>query len=105
VSLVIAALCYAPFAPFLWPEASPAGAIASVITLGIVCTATAFSLFFALIVEVGPSRATVITYVNAVVAICLGVIMLDEPLTLGMAIGFPLVITGSILATARAKAS
>jgi drug/metabolite transporter (DMT)-like permease len=88
--------------PFLRPAASPTGAIGSVIALGIICTATMFLLFF---VEIVPSRATVITYVNTVVAIYLGVILLDEPLTLGMAIGFPLVIIGSILATARAKPS
>lgn len=106
-SMVIAVLLYAPFAPMLWPAHATAGAIASVATLGIVCTAIAFVLFFALIAEVGPARATVITYINPVVAVILGVIFLHEPLTLGMAIGFPLVIAGSILGTAqlRGKAS
>jgi drug/metabolite transporter (DMT)-like permease len=74
-----------------------------VVGLGIICTATAFLLFFALIAEVGPARATVITYINPVVAIILGVVVLHEPLTLGMAIGFPLVIVGSILGTARVR--
>ena len=100
-SMVIAVLLYAPFAPMLWPAHATAGAIASVATLGIVCTAIAFVLFFALIAEVGPARATVITYINPVVAVILGVIFLHEPLTLGMAIGFPLVIAGSILGTAQ----
>jgi hypothetical protein len=68
-----------------------------------VCTAAAFVVFFALIAEVGPTRATVITYVNPAVAILLGVVVLDEKFTLGMAIGFPLVILGSILATARVR--
>lgn len=106
-SMVIAVLLYAPFAPMLWPAHATAGAIASVATLGIVCTAIAFVLFFALIAEVGPARAIVITYINPVVAVILGVIFLHEPLTLGMAIGFPLVIAGSILGTAqlRGKAS
>jgi drug/metabolite transporter (DMT)-like permease len=57
-----------------------------------------------LIAEVGPARATVITYVNPAVAIVLGSLVLDEPLTLGMAIGFPLVILGSFLGTLRSKA-
>lgn len=73
--------------------------------LGVFCTAAAFVLFFALIAEVGPARATVITYINPVVAIALGALVLDEPLTLGMAIGFPLVIAGSILGTARRRAA
>jgi drug/metabolite transporter (DMT)-like permease len=62
-------------------------------------------VFFALIAEVGPARATVITYVNPAVAIILGALVLQEPLTLGMAIGFPLVIVGSFLGTVRAAQS
>ena len=68
-----------------------------------ICTALAFVVFFALIAEAGPARATVITYINPAVAICLGVLLLNEPFTVGMAIGFPLVILGSVLATARAR--
>ena len=66
-----------------------------------VCTASAFQLFFALIKEAGPARATVITFVNPAVAILLGVLILDEPFTVGIAIGFPLVILGAVLATSR----
>jgi len=69
------------------------------------CTAGAFLVFFALIAEVGPARATVITYVNPAVAIALGALVLNEPLTIGMAIGFPLVIAGSILGTMRVRNS
>jgi drug/metabolite transporter (DMT)-like permease len=100
-SLILADLIYAPFVPLLWPAHAPWAAVASVAGLGVFCTATAFVLFFALIAEVGPARATVITYVNVVVAIILGVVVLSEPLTIGMAIGFPLVIVGSILGTGR----
>jgi drug/metabolite transporter (DMT)-like permease len=71
--------------------------------LGVLCTAAAFLVFFALIAEVGPARATVITYVNPAVAIVLGALVLSEPLTLGMAIGFPLVILGSYLGTMRGR--
>ena len=69
--------------------------------LGVLCTAAAFMVFFALIAEVGPARATVITYINPAVAIILGALVLHEPLTIGMGIGFPLVILGAILGTAR----
>ena len=100
-SLLLAALLYAPFAWLQWPAHSSWPAWGSVATLGVVCTALAFVLFFALIAEVGPARATVITYINPVVAIALGVALLGEPLTIGMAIGFPLVIAGSILGTTR----
>jgi len=56
-----------------------------------VCTALAFLLFFALIAEVGPVRATVITYVNPAVALALGVVLLGEPLTIGAVVGFALI--------------
>lgn len=102
-SLIVATLIYLPFMPFLWPERIPADAAASVVGLGVLCTAAAFMVFFALIAEVGPARATVITYVNPAVAIVLGALVLSEPLTIGMAIGFPLVIVGSILGTSRVK--
>jgi drug/metabolite transporter (DMT)-like permease len=87
--------------PLLGHAHIPAAAGWSVVGLGILCTAVAFVLFFELIAEVGPARATVITYINPAVAIVLGAVVLNEPLTLGMAIGFPLVILGSILGTAR----
>ena len=65
------------------------------------CTALAFIVFFALIGEVGPVRATVINYVNPAVAAVVGVALLDESITAGMIVGFALVIVGSILATGR----
>jgi drug/metabolite transporter (DMT)-like permease len=101
-SLIVATILYAPFTVMLWPAHATAGALASVAGLGVICTATAFLVFFALIAEAGPARATVIAYVNPVVAVLLGVLFLHEPFTVGMAVGFVMVIGGSILATARA---
>jgi drug/metabolite transporter (DMT)-like permease len=72
-----------------------------VIVLAVVCTALAFLLFFALIAEVGPVRATVITYINPAVAALLGVVALGENFTVGMGAGFVLVLIGSVLATGR----
>lgn len=100
VSLGLTALVYVPFAATSAPARTPStAALVSVVTLAIVCTALAFLLFFALIGEVGPVRATVITYVNPAVAAVLGVLILDERFTLGMAVGFGLVLAGSVLAT------
>ena len=48
-------------------------------------------------------RATVITYVNPAVAAVLGVTILSEHLTVGMALGFALVLAGSVLATAARR--
>ena len=77
---------------------------AAVLTLGVVCTALAFLIFFALIGEIGPVRATVITYVNPAVAVTLGVLLLHERLTGGIAVGFVLILCGSVLAARAAPA-
>lgn len=99
-SLGITALAYVPIAAFSLPEEVPSGkALGSVLALAVVCTAVAFLLFFALIAEIGPVRATVIAYVNPAVAAVLGVGLLDERFTWGMGVGFALVLAGSVLAT------
>ena len=77
-SLLMSALIYAPLAAARWPAQVPsAHVLESVAGLAIVCTALAFLVFFALIAEVGPVRATVITYVNPAVAGVLGVTLLS----------------------------
>lgn len=104
-SLLLAALVYAPAAVTQLPHAWPSGqVIAAVATLGVVCTALAFLLFFALIAEVGPVRATVTTYVNPAVAVTLGVLLLHEPFTASIAVGFVLILSGSVLAARAAPA-
>jgi drug/metabolite transporter (DMT)-like permease len=101
-SLAITALVYAPLAAANWPSESPsAHVVESVVGLAVVCSAAAFLIFFALIREVGPLRATVITYVNPAVAAALGVTLLNERLTAGMVVGFALVLAGCFLATGR----
>jgi drug/metabolite transporter (DMT)-like permease len=82
--------------------------VASLLILGLICTALAYVLFFALVSEVGAGRATVITYVNPAVSVLLGVFLLGEPLNPPTAAGFLLIILGSWLSTggafsARAK--
>jgi len=103
-ALSLTAIVYLPVGvaqlPSQWPSAK---VIASVLTLSVLCTAIAFLVFFALIDEVGPVRATVITYVNPAVAVALGVILLGEPFTVGIAVGFALVLLGSVLATRRSQ--
>ena len=100
-SLAVTAVVYAPFGIAELPASVSSETIAAVIALAVFCTALAFVLFFALIVEVGPARATVVTYVNPLVAVLLGVVFLGESLTLGMAVGLPLILGGSVLATSR----
>ncbi len=102
LSLGLCFLVYVPIVALEWPSVVPSGnVIAAVVILGTVCTAAAFLLFAALIDEIGPVKATVITYVNPAVAAVLGVAVLNEAFTVPMAIGFALVIVGSTLATRR----
>jgi drug/metabolite transporter (DMT)-like permease len=104
-SLVLTALFYAPLALPQLPGAMPSGKVLlAVLILAVVCTALAFLIFFALIGEVGPVRATVITYFNPAIALLLGVAVLQEPFTLGAVVGFSLILAGSVLATRRTSA-
>lgn len=98
-SLLVTAALYAAPGVLTMPSSLSAETIASVAVLSVVCTVVAFLLFFALIREVGPARTTVITYVNPLVAVLLGVALLSEPFTLGIAVGMPLILAGSVLAT------
>ncbi len=100
-SLVVTAAVYAPAGLYYAPAAVSGQVVAAVAGLAVVCTALAFILFFALIREVGPSRTTIVTYVNPLVAVLLGVLLLGEPLTAGIAVGMPLILLGSLLGTAR----
>jgi len=101
-ALALCAIAYAPVAFVQRPHELPGlSVIGAVAVLAVVCTALAFLLFFALIAEIGPVRATVITYVNPAVAAILGVTVLRESLTFGMGFGFLLVLAGSTLATRR----
>jgi drug/metabolite transporter (DMT)-like permease len=99
-ALTITALAYVPVVlvtdgvPGALPEAK---VVWSVIGLAVVCTAAAFMLLFALVQEVGPVRATTITYVNPAVAVVAGALVLDEPVTVWTVLGFALVVSGSFL--------
>ena len=104
VSLCAATLVYLPFSVVAWPAQVPSvAAIWSVLVLAVLCTAIAFGLLFALVAEVGPVRATVITYLNPAVAVVAGVVVLDESLTPFTVAGFVLIVIGSVLATRRPR--
>ncbi|GAA3851075.1 EamA family transporter [Streptomyces lacrimifluminis] len=99
--LALAALVYAPAAVVTRPGTLPSGdVLLALAVLGVVCTALAFVAFLELIKEVGPTRATVFTYVNPAVAVAAGAAFLDEPLTAGILAAFALILAGSVLATA-----
>ena len=104
VALLVSAIALAPLAILSAPSATPTvGAIGSVVVLGLVCSAAAFVVFFALIAEAGPGRATVITYVNPVIALVLGVVLIGETVGTATLAGLGLILAGSWLATGRAR--
>lgn len=104
--LGVAAVVYAGPAAATWPAEMPSTRVLlALAALAVVCTALAFIVFFALIREVGPTRALVFTYVNPAVALAAGVIVLDEPLTPWNLAGLALILGGSVLATRRSGPS
>ncbi|MGW7242158.1 DMT family transporter [Streptomyces sp. NPDC054804] len=98
--LTLATLVYAPAAAVTWPTSMPSsGALLSLLALGVLCTAVAFVAFLELIKEIGPTRSTVITYVNPAVAVAAGALFLNEAFTATIAVSFALILAGSVLAT------
>jgi drug/metabolite transporter (DMT)-like permease len=104
VSLGLAAAVLLPGAVLGPPEGLPGpGALVSLVVLGAVCTALGLVLFFRLVTEAGPSRAAVITYLNPLVAVVLGVLVLDERLGVTSLVGLVAILAGSWLSTARSR--
>jgi drug/metabolite transporter (DMT)-like permease len=96
----LVAVVYAPVAFLQAPATVPSPSVlVAVVVLGLVCTATAFVVFAWLVAEVGPVRATLVTYLNPAVAALLGIAVLGESFTPLMAGGLALVVAGSALAT------
>ncbi|HWT23439.1 MAG TPA: EamA family transporter [Solirubrobacteraceae bacterium] len=99
-SLGLATVLLAPAALTTAPSSAPsADAIVAVVVLGLVCSALAFLCFFALIADVGPGRASIITYVNPAVAVALGVTLLGERVGPTAVAGLLLILAGSWLST------
>jgi drug/metabolite transporter (DMT)-like permease len=99
-AMAIAAIMLLPLGVAGAPASAPTfDAAMSVVVLGLVCSALAFMLFFQLITEIGPGRAAVITYINPVVALALGVAVLGEHVGPGAIAGLLLILAGSWLAT------
>jgi drug/metabolite transporter (DMT)-like permease len=99
-ALTIAAAILTPLAALDLPSSAPTvGAFASVVVLGIFCTAIALVVMAILVGEAGPGRASIITYINPVIALALGIVFLDESPGAGALAGLILILFGSYLAT------
>lgn len=93
------ALCWVPWSIAHWPQHISGETWSCVAVLSMICTAGAILTFFELVKEVGSTRSVVVTYFNTAIAVVLGIAILNEPLTAGIMVGFPLVLVGCILAT------
>lgn len=102
IAMAMSTVIFAPFALSHLPENAPtAPALLSTIGLGVICTAIAFWVFFKVLDEIGAARASLVVYPNTAIAVVLGILLLDEQLTLAIAIGLPLVLIGSYYASRK----
>jgi drug/metabolite transporter (DMT)-like permease len=101
LAMAITTVFWAPVAIAQWPSSISMNSALSLIALGIFSTAIAFIIFFKVIAEIGPARSSLVTYLNTAIAVLLGVVILREPLTVGIIVGLPLVLIGSYLASRK----
>lgn len=105
-SLTIASLVLLLPALLTFPSRLPSAvSLCSIAVLGVLCTAVAMFLMFYLVAHAGASRASIITYINPVVATLLGVGLLHERLGAGGVMAFAIILIGSWLATRTAAAT
>jgi drug/metabolite transporter (DMT)-like permease len=105
LSMALVAIVYTPAALAELPTELAAGptthAWIAIVVLGLVCSALAFVIFFELLKEIGPAKASLITYLNTAVALLLGTLFLAEPVTPGILLGIPLISLGLYLSAKK----
>lgn len=102
IAMTISGAIFAPFAIQSWPSQTPStNVILATVGLGVICSGLAFWVFFLVLAEIGPARASLVVYPNTAVAVILGILILREEITLALAIGLPLVLAGSYLASRK----
>jgi drug/metabolite transporter (DMT)-like permease len=102
IAMTISSLIFAPFGFMSKPESMPSLDVTlATLGLGVLCSGMAFWIFFLVLAEIGPARASLVVYPNTAVAVILGIIILSEPITLAILIGLPLVLIGSYFASRR----
>jgi drug/metabolite transporter (DMT)-like permease len=98
-TLVVGALVLVPPALLALPSQGPsAGALAALLVLGAGGTGIAFVIYYTLIANIGPGRASLVAYIAPGFAVLYGVSLLSEPLTLGAMLGLVLILAGSWVA-------
>ncbi|MEA2154090.1 MAG: hypothetical protein QOE11_230 [Solirubrobacteraceae bacterium] len=98
-TMVAGTLVLAPVVLFALPEHAPSlKAAASLLALGAGGTGIAFAIYFTLIADIGPGRASLVAYIAPGFAVLYGVSLLSEPLTAGAVLGLVLILAGSWVA-------
>lgn len=102
-TLSLASLMLAPIAIYMWPTHSiPTVSWVSAILLGVLCTGTAYAVFYRLIHRIGAPRASTVTYLVPLFGVVWAWLFLGEPLTAKMAIAGALILGGVALSQQRA---
>ena len=100
IECIVSTILLAPLAALRLPDRMPSlEVMVSLLVLGLVCTALAYLTFFALIAEVGTSRGVVFTYINPIISVLLGVLLLSESFNISTVVGLLLILLGSWLST------
>jgi drug/metabolite transporter (DMT)-like permease len=94
-----AALFLAPFTAVAPPHLPSFSVALAVVTLGVLCTAAAYLIYFRLIANIGPTRALTVTFLLPVFGVLWGVVFLHEPLTWSTIVGFGIILLGTGLVT------
>ena len=99
-TMTAAALLLTPAVPFAIAASHTPGldTVGSLLVLGAGGTGIAFLIFYTLIAEIGPGRATVVAYIAPGFSVLYGIVLLDERFTAGTAAGLLLILAGSWLA-------
>lgn len=83
-----------------WPQTTPsASAWTAAALLALVCTGVAYLLFFRLIANVGPANAISVTFLIPGFAVVWGWLLLDEGVSLKMALACGVILVGTSLVT------
>jgi len=99
---ICASILVAPLAIATWPQHSiPLVSWVSAALLGVLCTGLAYVLYYRLIHRIGAPRAATVTYIIPLFGVLWAWLVLDEALTLMMAIAGALILAGVALSQMR----
>jgi drug/metabolite transporter (DMT)-like permease len=102
-TLTTASLLVLPLALYTWPtRAIPTMSWVSAILLGVLCTGTAFAIYYRLIHRIGGPRAATVTYLVPLFGVIWAWLALGEAPTLSMAASAALILGGVAMSQQRA---